>query len=76
MIHATGMRPGVWLGASIVLLLGSAAALVAQSQAAVPQGLIMGRVVDGTSGAGVAGAAVTITRSVVRLHLGRLECRY
>jgi len=62
MIHAAGRRPGAWLGASMALLLVSAAVPVAQSQTAVPQGLIMGRVVDGTSGAGVAGAAVTISR--------------
>src|SRR6187431_1493676 len=61
MIHVARTRPGIWLGASLALLLLCEVAPIAQSQTVVPQGLIMGRVVDGTSGAGVAGAVVTIS---------------
>lgn len=55
-------RPASLLvGASLTLLLASDAVPSAQSQPTAPQGLILGRVIDAGTGAGVSGAAVTVT---------------
>lgn len=49
------------VGASLTLLLASDAVPSAQSQPTAPQGLIVGRVIDAGTDAGVSGAAVTVT---------------